>query len=163
MPRTCTVCSHDEAHVINVELVASGGNRRIASQYGLSEAAVRRHRQEHIPELLVKASEAVERAAADDLLIELRAIRDNLIRLSDLAEANDDYRTAIGGNVARLKYAELLAKVSQIIDERPQVNLYLSPEWLELRAVIVTALEPHPEARDDVLSALGNGAHHDGG
>jgi hypothetical protein len=45
------------------------------------------------------------------------------------------------------------------LDEHP-VNVLISPEWLELRAVIVTALEPHPEARGAVLGALegaGNG------
>jgi hypothetical protein len=34
------------------------------------------------------------------------------------------------------------------------VNLNVSPEWLELRAVIVTALEPHPEAMGAVVDAL---------
>jgi hypothetical protein len=40
------------------------------------------------------------------------------------------------------------------------VNLNVSPEWLELRAVMVGALEPHPQARVAVLRALesaGNG------
>jgi hypothetical protein len=46
------------------------------------------------------------------------------------------------------------------LDERPQVNVLISPEWLELRAVIVGALEPHSEARGAVLEAIqgiGNG------
>ena len=34
------------------------------------------------------------------------------------------------------------------------VNLNVSPEWLELRTVIVTALEPHPEAMSAVVGAL---------
>jgi hypothetical protein len=40
------------------------------------------------------------------------------------------------------------------------VNLNVSSEWLELRAVIVGALEPHPAAHRAVLRALegvGNG------
>jgi hypothetical protein len=40
------------------------------------------------------------------------------------------------------------------------VNLNISPEWLELRAVIVGALESHPAAHRAVLGALeraGNG------
>jgi hypothetical protein len=39
------------------------------------------------------------------------------------------------------------------------VNLNLSPEWLELRAVIVTALEPYSEARESVLRALDGGGN----
>jgi hypothetical protein len=34
------------------------------------------------------------------------------------------------------------------------INLVLSPEWLELRALIVGALEPHPEAREAVVHAI---------
>jgi hypothetical protein len=34
------------------------------------------------------------------------------------------------------------------------VNLNISPEWLELRTVIVGALEPHPAAHTAVLRAL---------
>jgi hypothetical protein len=48
---------------------------------------------------------------------------------------------------------ELLAKLLGELDERP-VNVLLSPEWLNLRTVIVTALEPHPEARGAVLEAI---------
>ena len=40
------------------------------------------------------------------------------------------------------------------LDDQPQVNLNLSPEWLELRTVIVGALEPHPDVLGDVLGAL---------
>lgn len=59
-----------------------------------------------------------------------------------------------GGNL------ELLAKLLSELDDRPQVKLLVSPEWLELRAVIVAALEPYSEARGAVLRAIegaGNG------
>jgi len=48
---------------------------------------------------------------------------------------------------------ELLAKLIGELDERP-VNILISPEWLELRSVIVGALAPHEEARGAVLRAL---------
>lgn len=49
---------------------------------------------------------------------------------------------------------ELLAKLIGELDNRPQINLYLSPEWIELRAVIVGALEPYQEARGAVLATI---------
>jgi len=49
---------------------------------------------------------------------------------------------------------ELVAKLIGELDERPQINLNISPEWLELRAVIVQALQPHPDALQSVLGAL---------
>ena len=49
---------------------------------------------------------------------------------------------------------ELLGKLAGELDDRPQVNVLVSPEWLELRAVIVGALEPHSEACGAVLKAI---------
>jgi FixJ family two-component response regulator len=54
MGRICTCCSHPQRREIDQALVQGRDNRRIAARYGLSENAVRRHRAEHIPELLLK-------------------------------------------------------------------------------------------------------------
>jgi hypothetical protein len=40
------------------------------------------------------------------------------------------------------------------LDDRPQVNVLVSAEWVDLRAVIVGALEPHPAALRAVVGAL---------
>ena len=160
MPRTCTVCGHPEREALDLALVRRVPYRTIAALYGVSKTAAIRHASEHLPELLVEGYKAAEAARADDLLAELRRIADNLERLADKAEEEGDYRTAIAGNAALLKRTELLARVRQVIQESNTVNLHLSPEWLELRAVIVGALDSHPEARGSVLRALeagGNG------
>jgi hypothetical protein len=158
--RTCTVCGHDEAHAVNVALVAREPYRAISRRSGLSKDALKRHSQEHIPELLVKARHAVESADADDLLERVESLQERTLAILETAEDSGELRTALGAIREARSNLELLAKLLGELDERPQVNLYLSPEWLELRAVIVTALEPHPEARGAVLGALegaGNG------
>jgi hypothetical protein len=154
MPRTCTVCAHGEAHAINVALVNSGGNRRIAARYGLSEAAIRRHRAEHIPQLLAKAAEAVEVADADDLLAEVRDLQARTLAILEATEETNEHRIALAAIREARGNLELLAKLLGELDERPVVNLTLSPAWLELRAVIVAALEPYSDARGAVLRAL---------
>jgi hypothetical protein len=76
------------------------------------------------------------------------------------AEKAGDLRTALAAISQARGNLELLGKLAGEIDERPVVNLNVSPEWLELRAVMVGALEPYSEARGAVLSALegaGNG------
>lgn len=161
MPRSCTVCAHDEAHVINVELVASGGNRRRAAQYGLSEAAVRRHRQEHIPELLAKAKEAVEVADAGDLLSRVEALQSRTLDLLDRVEGEGQDALVLGAIREMRANYELIGRVSKELNSGTTVNLHLSPQWVELRAVIVGSLEGYPEARGSVLRALegvGNGS-----
>src|SRR5215210_6091611 len=151
MPRRCTVCDHDEAHAINVALVAREKYRTVADEYDLSETALKRHAKDHIPLILAKAKEANEEADADELLVELKGIRDALIRLSDLAEEDGDYRTAIGGHTSRFKYAELLGRVSKVLDDRKQVNIYVSDGAIE---IIADALTPYPEARSALVEAL---------
>ncbi len=161
MPRTCTVCSHPDRAEIETALVASETSfRDIARRFSVSKDAVTRHRAEHLPEKLAKAAEADELADADQLKAELETVKADVHRLKGKAEKEGDYRTALTGCDRALKALELQAKLLQLIGDASQVNLYLSPEWLELRAVVVGALEPHPAARESVLRALegvGNG------
>ena len=69
------------------------------------------------------------------------------------AEKAGDLRTALAAISQARGNLELLGKLAGELDERPVVNLNVSPEWLELRAVIVAALEPHPAAHTAVLRA----------
>src|SRR3954463_3772770 len=95
MPRTCTVCSHDEAHLINVSLVSRESYRAIANRHGVSQSALKRHAAEHIPGLLVKASEAVERAQADELLCRVESLQERTLAILESAEDAGELRTAL--------------------------------------------------------------------
>lgn len=44
----CSVCTHPDHDAIDASLARDLPNRRIATQYGLSEAAVRRHKASHL-------------------------------------------------------------------------------------------------------------------
>jgi hypothetical protein len=114
-----------------------------------------RHKAEHVPATLAKAQEAREVARADDLLAGVRALQTRTLAILNAAEASEQHRTALSAIREARSNLELLAKLLGELDDRPAVNLVLSPEWLELRAVVVGALEPHPDARGAVLRALG--------
>src|SRR3954453_21307670 len=49
---------------------------------------------------------------------------------------------------------ELLAKLLGELDERPQVNLLLAPEWRTVRGALLAALAGFPEARAAVARQL---------
>ncbi len=49
---------------------------------------------------------------------------------------------------------QLLAKLLGQLDERPQVNVLMAPEWLQVRSALLTALAPYAEARQAVAAAL---------
>ncbi len=155
MPRACTICGHPERADIETALVAREPYRDIARRHSVSKDACSRHAKEHLPALLAKAREAEEASRADDLLKQVRALQAKTLNLLLKAEEAGELRTALAGIREARGNVELLAKLSGELDERPVVNLYLSPEWLEVRALIVAALEPHETAKRAVIQVLG--------
>ncbi len=154
MPRRCTVCDHLQRHSIDEALVGGAPYRSVAKRFGLSESAVYRHKTDHLPAHLLKAREVEEAARADDLLDQVRNLQTHVLGILERAEKAGDLRTALAAISQARGNLELLAKLAGELDERPVVNLNISPEWLELRAVIVGALEPYTEARGAVLQAI---------
>jgi hypothetical protein len=160
LPRRCTVCDHPETHSIDTALVSGAPYRSVAKQFGVSESAVYRHETEHVPAHLLKARDVEEVAQADDLLDQVRTLQTHALDILERAEKSGDLRTALAAISQARGNLELLGKLAGELDERPVMNLNVSSEWLELRAVIVGALEPHPAAHSAVLRALesaGNG------
>ncbi len=160
MPRTCRVCEHPKREEIDRALVAGDANTKLSSVLAVSEQALRRHKGSHLPAKLVMAEAATEVAQADNLLDQVRDLQRRALDILDRAEQTGELRTALSAIREARGNLELLAKLLGELDERPVVNLNVSPEWLELRAVIVGALEPYTEARGAVLRAIegaGNG------
>ena len=155
MPRRCSVCTHPDRENIDEVLVGATAISAISAKYrDISEDALGRHKANHLPAKLVMAEKAKEVAQADSLLDQVRDLQGRALAILDQAEMSGDLRTALGAIREARGNLELLAKLLGEISDAPQVNLNVSPEWLQIRAVIVTALEPHPEAKNSVLSAL---------
>ncbi len=154
MPRTCTICTHPSREALDRALVGGASNRSLASLYDVSEAAIRRHASNHLPETLAKAKDAEEVAEADDLLADVRDLQARTLAILEAAEGIRQHRTALSAIREARKNLELLAKLIGRLDDRPVVNVLVSPQWLELRAVIVGALDNHPDAQGAVLKAL---------
>jgi transposase-like protein len=159
MPRRCTVCDHPGRHSIDEALVSGAPYRSVAKRFGLSESAVYRHKTEHLPAHMLKAREVEETARADDLLEQVRNLQTHALVILERAEKSGDLRTALAAISQARGNLELLGKLAGELDERPVVNLNISSEWLELRTVIVGALEPHPAAHKAVLRALESVGH----
>src|SRR5215210_8894002 len=150
MPRACTICVHENRHTIDRALVGGETLRTISDRFAVSKTALIRHKDEHLPAKLVMAQAAEEVAQADDLLDQVRDLQGRALAILDKAEEAGELRTALSAIREARGNLQLLAKLLGELDERPQVNVLVSPEWLELRAVIVTALGPHPHAREAV-------------
>lgn len=153
MPRRCSVCEHPQVEAINVALVNGDALRDVAGRYGLSKTALHRHKA-HLPARLVKAREAEGAARADSLLQQVRDLHARTLTILAEAEAERDHATALKAIREARGNLELLAKLLGELQEKRVTNILVAPEWLSLRAVILEALEPYPQARLALVAAL---------
>ena len=158
MPRVCTICTHTERDAINQALVNSEPFRHIAARYGTSTGALQRHKADDLPSIMVKSEEAREVAHADDLVWQIKHLRNKAIGILGKAETAGDLKTALMGVREARACIELLAEMEGEINRRPVFNLYMSAEWIEVRAVLLHALGDFPEARAAAALALRGGA-----
>jgi hypothetical protein len=142
-----------------VALVHRDAYRHIASRYEISTGALQRHAREHLPELLVKARDAAEVAEANSLLDRVESLYKRTEAILEAAESNGEWGTALQAIRECRGNLELLGRVTKELQDAPALHLHLNPEWMELRAVIVGALEPYSEARGAVLRALEGGGN----
>jgi len=159
MPRVCTICTHPEREAINAALVTGEPYRVIAQRYAASPDAVYRHKIDHLPAKLAQAEAAKETALADDLLGQVKALRNKAISILGKAEAAGDLRTALLGIREARACVELLLEVEGELHRQPVVNVLIAPEWLQLRTVILQTLAPFPDARAALARTLTDGRY----
>lgn len=152
MPR-CSVCSRPDAGAINALLGEGRSARSVAVELGLSEDAVQRHAHRHTVRPIVAAPRA---AAVSPAAVatpgELLGAGDPLDELVNALRAQ-----ALAGSPAIVhQYRLALAAQADVRHAAPPSrDLTSEPEWRTLRAAILRALEPFPEARQAVADALG--------
>jgi hypothetical protein len=131
--------------------------QQYADKVGCAKPSVERHVKGHLPEALLKAKDIEDVANGDSLLDELCKARDRTYSLLDKAEAAANTKV-YGAPVAYLKeireQLKFIAELEGRISSQPQVTIINQPEWVELRTLIITALEPYPEAREAVVHAI---------
>ena len=122
MANTCTICRHAERDSIDRALVSDRPFRHIAERYGVSTSSLVRHRESHIPDLLVAAEEIRRKASADGLLAHLGELQARTMRILDKAEAEGDYKAALAAIGQAGKQVELLVKLKQIDDQNRKMS-----------------------------------------
>ena len=151
MPRACSICSHEHRDAMEDAFIAGQAKRRIASQHGVSERAVRYHMREHLPALLALARDAERAARADSLLDRMEALQSQTLAILD---APEDQRTALAAIAQARRNLELIGEVTKELDRAGTINLELTVEWQEVKAVLVNTLASYPEAQQAVFNAL---------
>ena len=157
MGRQCTVCAHNDIEEINRLLLCSDSYRDIARQFALSKDALSRHKESHIPELLSKSADLkaeVESTQGNQTLAEVRELKVTALEILAVAQGAGDLKTALMGIREARSCLELCMKAEGQIKDGPQITIVSNPEWIELRTLVINALEPYPEAREAVVYAI---------
>ena len=154
MGRRCTVCSHPDRPAVDQMLVNFRSFRSIAARFSLSPQALLRHHDDHLPEALVKAKEAEDIRHAIDHVAQFKALNGATVAILAEARRLGDHDLALRAIDRLQRQIELQLRVIGELDERPQINLLVSAEWLAVRAAVLEALKPYPEARVAVAEHL---------
>ena len=121
----------------------------------MSEDVISRHvAGKHISELIRLAADAERAAKADGLLDRVEDLHSRTLAILEASEHTQDHRTALAAIREARSNLELIGEVTKELNRTPTVNLQLNPEYLEVRALIVQALGPYPDARMAVVRAL---------
>ena len=156
MGRVCTICTHEKRFDIE-ELLATrqASYRNVAQRFGVSLDAVGRHvRSGHIGALLALAADAERAAQADTLLDRIEALHRRTLAILQAVEDTDEHRTALAAIREARANLELIGEVTKELDRAGTINWEINVEWQEVKALILTALGPHPAAREAVFQAL---------
>ncbi len=170
MPRHCTACDHPNRPAIDQALVAGETYRSIASGTGLSESALKRHKQAHLKPALraamaerqeahtrhaqeaQAAKEAKDYDTTEALLDQMRLLRTTAFGLLQKAEQAGELRTAVAAVKEVRATLELLLKLAGELRDAPTVTIELTLAKVEV--ALLAALAPYPEARAAAAAAL---------
>ncbi len=154
MTRTCTICTHPERAKIESALVSGTPYRVIANQFGVGNNSVQRHADEHVKAEIAEHKEARDEAQALDVVGQLRLINLHTRSILNDARVSGNPELALKAIAQVQKHIELQAKLLGDLDERPQINLALSLDWVAFRTLLLHALAPYPEAKEAAARAL---------
>ncbi len=131
--------------------------QQYADKVGCAKPSVERHVKGHLPGALLKAKDIEDVANGDSLLDELKRARERAYSLLDKAEAAANTKV-YGAPVAYLKeireQLKFIAELEGKLATQPQINISIHPEWVELKAVIITTLRKYPEALEAVRNVI---------
>jgi hypothetical protein len=166
MPRVCTICTHPKRVAIDRALLEGEPFRNIAERFGTSTTSLTRHKADHLSERMVKAvtrSAEADVRTAIDVAGQLKAINSATLSVLKDARSAGDGLLSLQAIDRVQKQIELQAKLIDLINDGDTVNIIIAPQWIELRTVLLTALQGHPAALQAVAGALASiegGNHH---
>jgi hypothetical protein len=174
MPQQCTICTNADHHQIDLAIVRGElSNRRIATQFSVTESAIRRHRADHLPAVLEQSQALQARQEADEVMdtykkcldsaallleacLESLADPDRLgkltldARANDIAVIYDDYSDKTEQGKPKRKRArlnELLMRAEEKLNIGAVRIEHKQPSPAELLPKVIAQLRPLAELK----------------
>jgi hypothetical protein len=155
MARHCSICIHPERDAIEAEIMGAGGIlAQIGIKYGVTVSALGRHRDRHIPAAMVKHAEVLDELRAEQLVGRATDMFRSIEAQIPLAAKAGDHKAVAMLAGQGTKICQLLMKRFDQMPPERSVNITASVEWKGIQDTILRALDPHPEARRAVATAL---------
>jgi hypothetical protein len=142
---------------INSKIASQEKLADISREFAVSEDALSRHKDRCIIKALAASPNTKDIINGDNLLDQLQAARTSALDLLDKAIAAGD--TKVYGPPSSYlseirQQIKLWAELEGKLATQPQITIINNPEWIELRTLIVVALDPFPEAKEAVVNAI---------
>jgi hypothetical protein len=162
LSRKCSICVHKKRNDIEKLLVEGALSfRHIASQYGVNYRSLQRHKENgHIEEALIKAHDVEKIVYGEDLLGKILHLQKETLQVLEEAKKYKKHVTVLNAVGKASGLIEIQEKLAGQLHEK-QINIFLHPDFIEMRSIILQVLDPHPEIKHKVAEALFN-AHRNG-
>lgn len=115
------------------------------------------YKQKKLPTIISKSNDLkaeVESLKGTDTLAEVRELKTKALNILEQAQEAGDLKTALMGIREARGCLETCLKAEGQIKEGPQITIINNPEWVELRTVIIAALDEFPQAKAAVVNAI---------
>jgi hypothetical protein len=152
----CKVCLHPKRSEIEQQIAARSLTTVEAGKIvGCHNSTISRHMHGCVaPNVLERVQAEAKERQSLNVLDQLRQSRQVTLQILDRALSKGDYRLALKTLVVELKQLMFEAKLTGELNEAPQVNLFLSPEYVQFRQEMMRVLGHYPELREEVAQTL---------
>jgi hypothetical protein len=149
----CRICRDPRREQIDRALSLPGGSTRgVAGAFGATKSAMARHRLHSVG--VVEKVKVARLRTFEDFVASLEELHGKAAGILGKAEKARNLTASTNALREIRQTVELIARLVGELKDGPSVNILLAPEWSSIRAAILEALGPFPEARAAVSAAL---------
>jgi hypothetical protein len=143
MPRTCSICGHPKRTEIDSALLRSDTLRSIIASFSVSNGALMRHRERHLPVTLAHAREVRETEMGEDLMGQATKLRARAFGILEAAEKAGQLDTALKAIRELRGILELLGKLDGQLAERATTVQRIEVHYVD-KQLVMQGANVHP-------------------